>query len=113
MAGDWQLSSKDAYIEPRGGHTILKALCRNERGQWVHSELDLDDHIGDEHSTVPLPIKRGFTKNAHDIRFGFEGAGDDQPVLRATVYGNSQANINTREHIRNINGHLEFDLPPL
>ncbi|KAF4280655.1 hypothetical protein KXX16_001832 [Aspergillus fumigatus] len=101
MAGDWQLSSKDAYIEPRGGHTILKALCRNERGQWVHSAQGLTWQ------------KRGFTKNAHDIRFGFEGAGDDQPVLRATVYGNSQANINTREHIRNINGHLEFDLAPL
>ncbi|KAF4170833.1 hypothetical protein CNMCM8694_005644 [Aspergillus lentulus] len=81
-------------------------------GQLVKSELDLDNFIGAEDSTQGLAwSQKGFTRKAdprRSVHFEFEDANYEQPVLRAKVFGNKEANINLRERIRNINGRLEF-----
>lgn len=48
MAGNWQDSSRFGETFLMDGHTILRAECRDLNNQYVQSELDLDDHVGDD-----------------------------------------------------------------
>ncbi|KAF9885596.1 hypothetical protein FE257_012802 [Aspergillus nanangensis] len=115
MAGNWNGSSRNATVFERNGHTILKADCQDDHGRLVPSELDLDEHIGDDMRSNKFSwYQRGFTHDADpgSVRFNFNEGGAHQPILRARFRAN-EADINTAEHITNNNGRLEFDLPPV
>ncbi|KAJ6436963.1 reverse transcriptase [Purpureocillium lavendulum] len=85
------------------GH-LLRASVQNGDGDWVDSELDLDQFIGNNNGR--------FEWGAEEIDFNMEGENGDVPVLRAQLYdvdGNLvDADINLDERVANDNGNLIF-----
>lgn len=51
MVGNWHLSSHQDGNKPwiyiKDHHTHLQACCRDESGNYHHSDLNLDDYLGD------------------------------------------------------------------
>lgn len=116
-------------IELEDGH-ILKATLRNEDGDEVESELDLNDIIGNNNGMPYCPVDsphsvnvcsgsfewggENFQDSADDIEFTREERDEDEPipVLRASLGNldgeNVPADINLAERITNENGQLKF-----
>lgn len=116
-------SAEDIRIED--GH-ILKARLQRADGEWNDSEIDLNNHIGNDNGESYCFGLRvctdksqgsfywdgvGFSGSAHDIEFAIEGGGS-VPVLRATLVdqeGNGQQrDINLSERISNNNGDFNY-----
>ncbi|KAJ5907166.1 uncharacterized protein N7473_004082 [Penicillium subrubescens] len=99
-------------IELEDGH-ILKATLRNEEGDEVESELDLNDIIGNNNGSFEWGGEN-FQDSADEIEFTREERDEDEPipVLRASLGNldgeNVPADINLAERITNENGHLKF-----
>ncbi|KAJ2975660.1 hypothetical protein NQ176_g5399 [Zarea fungicola] len=92
------------------GH-ILRATLRNNNGEEVEAELDLDQVIGNNNARFQWG-SANFSQSAKDISFSLEG-GANVPILRANLGGApdeySPADVNLAERIRNDNGALVFN----
>jgi hypothetical protein len=100
-------SAEDIRVDD--GH-ILRARLRNENGDMVDAEMDLNNHIGNNDGNFEWGGVN-FSESADNISFSIEG-GDSVPVLRAglrDVEGNVQwRDLNLAERIGNIDGNFEF-----
>ncbi|KAF3395799.1 Cyanovirin-N [Penicillium rolfsii] len=100
-------------IELEDGH-ILKATLRNEAGDEVESELDLNQIIGNDNGRFDWGGEN-FEHSAENIELTREerDEGEPIPVLRAylgTLDGeNVPADINLAERITNDDGYLKFN----
>ncbi|EER29394.1 hypothetical protein D8B26_008124 [Coccidioides posadasii str. Silveira] len=103
--GDFQKSSKD--IQLLSEH-ILAAECEVPGSGYNHSEMDLDNCLGDDNGNFQWG-GRNFHSHAHNIIFHPDEGVAHVPVLRADLDGGSkQSNVNLGERIGNVNGHLVF-----
>ncbi|EMR64346.1 hypothetical protein MGN70_004254 [Eutypa lata] len=100
-------SSQDVRIE--GGH-ILKARVQNEGGDFVDSEINLNDFLGNDDGRFDWS-GQNFSETAENISFSIEG-GADVPVLRARLQKLDgeyvDADVNLAERVSNDNGRLSF-----
>ncbi|RYP82889.1 hypothetical protein DL770_005496 [Monosporascus sp. CRB-9-2] len=91
------------------GH-ILKAQLRNEDGDNVEAEINLDDHIGNNDGRFEWG-GNGFSQTAEGIHFSIEGGGN-VPVLRARLQNLEgefvDADLNLAERFANENGRFVF-----
>ncbi|KAK7751219.1 hypothetical protein SLS62_006764 [Diatrype stigma] len=99
-------TSEDIRVE---GH-ILKARARNESGDFIHSEINLNDFIGNDDGRFDWTGKN-FSETAENIHFSIEG-GASVPVLRARLKKLNgewvDADVNLAERVKNDNGRLEY-----
>ncbi|RYP49257.1 hypothetical protein DL769_011099 [Monosporascus sp. CRB-8-3] len=99
-------SAEDITVD---GH-ILKAQLRNEGGENVHAEINLDDYVGNNDGRFEWG-GNGFSQTAEDIRFSIEGAAN-VPVLRARLRNLEgefvDADLNLAERFSNDNGGFVF-----
>ncbi|KAG0199887.1 hypothetical protein BGX28_006912 [Mortierella sp. GBA30] len=99
-------TSKD--IQLINGH-ILKAECETRDGQWVPSELNLDDIIGNNNGNFEWSGEN-YSKSANDIRLQLSY--DESPKLEAqlqTKEGESRGSYILLDHrIENEDGRLIF-----
>ncbi|UNI24681.1 hypothetical protein JDV02_010411 [Purpureocillium takamizusanense] len=92
------------------GH-ILRASIKNDDGDWVDSEIDLNTFIGNNNGRFEWGGEN-YSHSAEDISFRMEGENEETPVLRARlrdVDGNPHdADINLDERVGNDNGNFVF-----
>ncbi|KAF1934865.1 cyanovirin-N family protein [Clathrospora elynae] len=92
------------------GH-MLRARLQRADGEWNDSEIDLNNHIGNDNGHFTWDGK-GFAGSAENIHFALEGDGD-VPVLRANLFdaeGNGQTrDINLGERVVNNDGNFVFN----
>ncbi|RYP44602.1 hypothetical protein DL768_008951 [Monosporascus sp. mg162] len=102
----FHISAEDITVD---GH-ILRARLRNEGGDNVDAEINLDDYIGNNDGRFEWG-GNGFSQTAEDIRFGIEGGGE-VPVLRARLQNLEgefvDADLNLAERISNEDGRFVF-----
>ncbi|KAH7074486.1 Cyanovirin-N [Paraphoma chrysanthemicola] len=100
-------SAEDARIDD--GH-ILRARLRTAEGEWNDSEIDLNNHIGNDNGNFVWEGE-GFSGSAENIYFSIEADGE-VAVLRATLFdgdGNGQErDLNLGERIGNNDGNFQF-----
>ncbi|KAK3311055.1 Cyanovirin-N [Chaetomium strumarium] len=100
-------SAEDIRLDD--GH-MLRARLRNENGDLVDAELDLNHYIGNDNGCFEWGGVN-FSESAEGITFAIEG-GDSVPVLRAGLKdldGNVQwRDLNLGERIGNIDGNFQF-----
>ncbi|RYO96118.1 hypothetical protein DL763_003408 [Monosporascus cannonballus] len=103
----FHISAEDIAVHD--GH-ILRARLRNEGGELVDAEIDLDEFIGNDNGRFDWSGKE-FSHTAEDISFSIEG-GDSVPVLRARLRDVNgefhNADVNLSERIGNQNGSFVF-----
>ncbi|OAL51445.1 Cyanovirin-N [Pyrenochaeta sp. DS3sAY3a] len=101
-------SAEDIRIDD--GH-ILRARLQRADGEWNDSEIDLNNHIGNDNGNF-FWDGEGFSNSAENIEFSIEGDGE-VPVLRAVLFdaeGNGEArDINLGERIGNNDGNFEYN----
>ncbi|RYP27931.1 hypothetical protein DL767_007458 [Monosporascus sp. MG133] len=99
-------SAQDITVD---GH-ILKAQLRNEDGDNVGAEINLDDYIGNNDGRFEWG-GNGFSQTAENIHFSIEG-GDNVPILRARLQNLEgeyvDADLNLAERFSNENGRFIF-----
>ncbi|KAL4784582.1 Cyanovirin-N [Aspergillus varians] len=100
-------SAQNIRIED--GHRLFADL-RNEDGDFVEAEFDLNQILGNNDGHFEWDAN-DFSSSAEDIELHIEGD-DNVPVLRA-VLGNSEgetveANVNLAERLGNDNGSFQF-----
>ncbi|RPA80410.1 Cyanovirin-N [Ascobolus immersus RN42] len=100
-------ASSEAF-ELIDGH-ILRASCKNEEGEWCQSEIDLDQHIGNENghfiwggenfsqSAVGINLEEGHRLTADLVR--------EDGELNT---GEARQGIDLNERIGNHNGVLVY-----
>jgi hypothetical protein len=93
------------------GH-ILRARLRNEKGEWVDSEIDLNDCLGNDDGKFECN-GADFLQTATNIKLELGGSDRIDLILRAVLtdgVGNKkEADINLGDHIENIDGRLVFN----
>ncbi|KAK3293788.1 CVNH domain-containing protein [Chaetomium fimeti] len=103
----FHLSAEDTRVDD--GH-MLRARLRNEEGEMVDAELDLNDCVGNNDGSFEWGGVN-FAESSDGISFELEGD-DAVPILRATLAnmeGESiDADLNLGERIHNVDGHFEF-----
>lgn len=103
----FHLTAEDIRIED--GH-FIRANLRNEAGEMVFSEVDLNAHIGNENGHFKWDSSN-FSETAENIRFDIEGGGQ-VPVLRAALRGLDgemyERDLNLAERIENHDGRFHF-----
>ena len=91
-------------------HHILRAQLRNEDGNNVEAEINLDDYVGNNDGRFEWG-GNGFSQTAENIHFSIEG-GDSVPVLRARLQNLEgdfvDADLNLAERFSNENGRFVF-----
>ncbi|RYP09770.1 hypothetical protein DL765_008326 [Monosporascus sp. GIB2] len=96
-------------IAVHDGH-ILRARLRNENGDMVDAEINLDNYVGNDNGRFDWS-GNGFSQTAEDIRFSIEG-GESVPILRARLKNVDgefcDADLNLSERISNQNGSFVF-----
>ncbi|KFY15787.1 hypothetical protein V491_05558 [Pseudogymnoascus sp. VKM F-3775] len=104
--------TENLSIRPDGGSYYLEGDCwSNTSGNFVHSELRLDDCLGNDHGRFQWG-GRNFSSGARDITFEIEGA-NPVPVLRAELQDQgvgdyAARDVNLAERINNKDGQLTF-----
>ncbi|KAM3438579.1 hypothetical protein MY4824_003118 [Beauveria thailandica] len=100
--------TSSSNIRVDDGH-ILRATLRNDNGEDVDSELDLNSCLSNSNGRFEWGGAE-FSQSAENISFTLEG--DAQvPVLRARLRGSDEtydADVNLAERIANNNGSLSF-----
>ncbi|EJP63248.1 cyanovirin-N protein [Beauveria bassiana ARSEF 2860] len=100
--------TSSSNIRVDDGH-ILRATLRNDNGEEVDSELDLNSCLSNSNGRFAWD-GADFSESAEDISFTLEG--DAQvPILRARLRGSDEtydADVNLAERIANNNGSLSF-----
>ncbi|KAH7359683.1 Cyanovirin-N [Pyrenochaeta sp. MPI-SDFR-AT-0127] len=101
-------SAEDIRVDD--GH-ILRARLQRADGEWNDSEIDLNNHIGNDNGHFVWD-GQGFSGSAENVEFTIEGDGE-VPVLRATLFdgeGNGETrDINLGERIGNNDGNFEYN----
>jgi hypothetical protein len=92
------------------GH-MLRARLQRADGEWNDSEIDLNNHIGNDNGSF-FWDGEGFGHSAENVHFSIEGDGS-VPVLRATLFdseGNGQErDLNLSERVSNNDGNFEYN----
>ncbi|KAF1851275.1 Cyanovirin-N [Cucurbitaria berberidis CBS 394.84] len=92
------------------GH-ILRARLQRVDGEWNDSEIDLDNHLGNDNGYFQWDGV-GFSGSAQNVEFSIEGDGS-VPVLRATLTdgeGNGQTrDVNLSERVANNDGNFVYN----
>ncbi|RDW70979.1 cyanovirin-n family protein [Coleophoma cylindrospora] len=103
----FHLSAEDIRIDD--GH-VLRARLRNEGGELVDTEIDLDRYIGNSDGRFEWE-GQGFSQSAENVEFSIEGGGE-VPVLRANLRNVEgeiiPCDVNLSERIENHNGQFVF-----
>ncbi|KAE8383069.1 Cyanovirin-N [Aspergillus bertholletiae] len=108
----FQKSACDIHLSPEHGPgtTSLVAICNNEEGSGLTSDILLDDFIGNENGHFVWGGKN-FTSTCRNVELRREGP-SRLPVLHADLLNTSgqyvPADCHLDEHIFNINGELLF-----
>lgn len=100
-------SAEDIRIDDKH---FLRASLRNENGDLVEAEFDLDTVIGNSEGNFAWD-GANFSETSEDVTFSIEGGGQ-VPVLRAQL-ANSEGeyfsrDLNLAERIQNDNGAFSF-----
>merc|ERR1712187_82477 len=105
----FQDSACDIHLSSKPGTTSLVAICNNDEGSGLVSEIELDQFLGNEDGHFSWN-GRSFTESARDIQLCREGP-SRLPVLHANLLNTSGEYVADEtclaEHIRNIDGQLE------
>ncbi|KAH6855535.1 Cyanovirin-N [Chaetomium sp. MPI-CAGE-AT-0009] len=103
----FHLSAEETRVDD--GH-MLRAKLRNEAGEIVDAELDLNTCVGNNDGSFEWDGVN-FAESASNIHFQFEGD-DPVPILRATLTNMGgegiAADINLGERIYNLDGQFVF-----
>ncbi|RDW83507.1 hypothetical protein BP5796_04998 [Coleophoma crateriformis] len=103
----FHLSAEDIRIDD--GH-VLRARLRNEGGELVDTEIDLDRYIGNSDGRFEWE-GQAFSQSAENVEFSIEGGGE-VPVLRANLRNQEgefiPCDVNLSERIENHNGQFVF-----
>ncbi|KAE8152430.1 Cyanovirin-N [Aspergillus avenaceus] len=103
----FHLSAED--IEIQDNH-LLVAKLRNEDGDLVDAEIDLNQHLGNNDGSFEWD-GTDFSETADDVSFEIEGDGE-VPVLRAKLKNGEgedvDADVNLSERIINDNGSFSY-----
>ncbi|KAL5606511.1 uncharacterized protein BROUX77_003704 [Berkeleyomyces rouxiae] len=103
----FHLSAEDIHMDG----SVLKARLQNSEGDWVDTEIDLNQHLGNVDGHFEWDGEN-FSGTAENIHFSIEGGGE-VPVLRATLFNcegqPTDADVNLSERITNDNGHFKFE----
>ncbi|KAL1608673.1 hypothetical protein SLS59_001863 [Nothophoma quercina] len=100
-------SAQDIRVDD--GH-ILRARLQRADGEYNDSEIDLNNHIGNDNGHFYWDGEN-FSGSAQNVYFSIEGDGS-VPVLRATLTdqeGNGQErDLNLSERISNNDGNFNY-----
>ncbi|KAJ4379162.1 hypothetical protein N0V86_005205 [Didymella sp. IMI 355093] len=100
-------SAQDIRVDD--GH-ILRARLQRADGEWEDSEIDLNQHVGNDNGHFYWDGEN-FSGSAENIHFTIEGDGS-VPVLRASLCdqeGNYQErDLNLSERVSNNNGQFNY-----
>ncbi|PQE23846.1 Cyanovirin-N protein [Rutstroemia sp. NJR-2017a BBW] len=103
----FHLSAEDIRVDD---NHILRARLRNENGEMVDAELDLNTCLGNDNGMIHWD-GRDFSHSAEGVTFHMEG-GADVPVLRTHLKSRDgedySRDVNLAERIGNENGRFVF-----
>ena len=99
----FQITSRDIVLNG----SVLKVDCKDFRGNWKSSSLDLNRHFGNVDGGFSV-FETDFLESAEDVRL--QGA-----TLCATLPRNNSSSttaaINLNLYIANQKGNLKFEMP--
>ncbi|RAL63032.1 hypothetical protein DID88_004117 [Monilinia fructigena] len=103
----FHLSAEDIRIDD---NHILRARLRNENGDWVDAEMDLDRYLGNQNGMIHWDGEN-FSHSAENVTFSIEG-GAQVPVLRSflrSIDGEEfSRDVNLAERIENHDGQFVY-----
>ncbi|KAK5788735.1 hypothetical protein VI817_009693 [Penicillium citrinum] len=104
----FQNSACDVHLSTQPGATSLIAICNNDEGTGLETELLLDDYLGNEDGHITWGGKN-FSKNARNIFISSDGP-KHIPTLHCDLAGPDgkyvSREIDLADHIANIDGEL-------
>ncbi|KAJ5090649.1 hypothetical protein N7532_009333 [Penicillium argentinense] len=108
----FQKTACDVHLNSKPGATSLVAICNNDEGSGLETDLLLDDYLGNEDVLMLGHIAwggKGFSKNARNMSISSDGP-DREPILHCDLVGQDgefvSNEIDLADHIANIDGEL-------
>ncbi|KAJ6103831.1 hypothetical protein N7486_004053 [Penicillium sp. IBT 16267x] len=104
-------SACDIHLTTEPGATSLVAICNNDEGCGLVTDIILDECLGNQDGHFGWGGK-DFSKSARNTSISREGP-DRKPILHSDLLNSSgdfvHNDIDLTTHIANIDGYLVFD----